>query len=464
MKKLSIKLTAFFMLGFIFSCSTMAITPAHKLSQGPLFFFMKPDCSGNKKKNILYVIDQKSSLTPQPMASSKHPYIRVKAKLSQDLFLLDFAYDEGGLFLCNIDNGNLKKILPNSQTGLVSVEKGKIFFTGYSSESEDRYKLYVTPTSAPLNTGSVCSETIISILLSSDNYFWLILDNSKPELWRVSKDGTDKKKIIDIPPQWDMSSTLLISGDYFWFILGDTKNELWRVSKDGLDKKKIIDIPSEWYIPMLNVELSPNGKLLALGVANTNNDNSLEQRDLIIVDTEKSTIVYEYKRINVEVCHPSNTIPSLNFIWLNNETIRFSETAIISQTNRFKFQGYFQWVDLEIATGKRLLEQKYGAIGSSHEYPSKDTLIVEKPLRRTEGFFDVQWDKLFFKGEPEPIACIHYNKKGFSSEFAVCPGGEWATYICYEDSIVYLVNGKDKTKKKIAEGYCYALFWLPGIE
>ncbi len=388
---------------------------------------IKPDYSDNQRKNILYVTDLQSDLTPKPLVSSDHVYIPVKARLSQNLILL-YIYQKptSGLFILNTDNGDLKPLLPNSRTDLFSIENGRIFFIGDMNEPEYGYKLkpggiieseprntkklFVAPVSSPLNPTLICKESILAMLLVSDNYFWLILDSAKPELWRISKDGKDKKKIIDMP--------------------------------------------SEWTLSMLTAGLSPNGKLLAIGV--TNNNDFFGHRDLIIIDIEKSTIAYEYKGIPVQVSPLSSQSPSLNFIWLTDDTIRFSETVPISKKIN---DGYFQWVDLEVATGKRLLEQKYSSIELAHSDPAGG-----KPIRRTEGFFDVQWNKLFFKGEAEPIACTSYNKKGFSSELAACPGGEWAAYICYEDSIVYLVNGRDKTKKKIAEGYYYALCWLPGIE
>ncbi len=164
--------------------------------------------------------------------------------------------------------------------------------------------------------------------------------------------GARAVSTIDAEP---FGSLLEISKDHFWVLRGNPV-ALWKISKDGREKKKLFVLPDECVPSLSTHAFSPDGKQLAFGLATR--ASFFKFRDLIVFDLATGKQIFKESQIHVEASGLSSHAPRLKVTWLDQDRIRFSETKLTSKEETFDREGYFQWVDVNIRTGKRLQEKK----------------------------------------------------------------------------------------------------------
>jgi hypothetical protein len=140
---------------------------------------------------------------------------------------------------------------------------------------------------------------------------------------------------------------------------------LWAVGKDGKGKQRVFEFDREAVPPLFTAEFSPSGNRLAVGVATK--DSFFRFRDLLVIDVKAGRLACSIPRVPVRVSVLSSSSPSLEFTWLDDERLRYSESRVTEEG------AYFQWVDVNIVSGKRLGEKPYSQhLGLSHEKPPKN--------------------------------------------------------------------------------------------
>src|SRR5262249_10992340 len=198
---------------------------------------------------------------------------------------------------------------------------------------------------------------------------------------------------------------------------------LWKLSGDGKTETKVFEFDREWKSCKswkISAELSPNGRYMALG-----NDNGILQ----VLDLGERKVLWTIKDIPLPVMYISPRSPRLQFTWMDNDRLRFSETANL--VGRRWENAFFQWVDVRARNGKRLKTYPYTeSLASEHVKPSPGVDSLKETF--TEGLFDGVWGKHFFyRGEKESITDAL--AKGKTREagdspwsFQVSPDGRWA--------------------------------------
>jgi hypothetical protein len=247
------------------------------------------------------------------------------------------------------------------------------------------------------------------------------------------------------------------TNDHFWLLRG-APSTLWQLSKDGKGQRAIFTLPRDAVPPLCTHAFSPNCKRLALGLAMR--ESFFRFRDLVVVDLETGKSMFHSKRIPVQVSIISSFTPRLAVRWLDDGRLEYSETKF---TNEQDGEGFFQWVEVNVSTGKRLGEKPYTKrLGLQHGMARPEDPRAPRQPRTKEGLFDWEGGALFFRGENRPLSAGVKNAEVWSAQ--VSPDGRWAALKFLADgrrtSFLLLADGQAKTTYRVVESVSDAT-WLP---
>jgi hypothetical protein len=251
---------------------------------------------------------------------------------------------------------------------------------------------------------------------------------------------------------------LAITAEELWLIRGEPA-ALWTLSKDGKQRRKVFEF-ERGRAPTTHA-FSPNRKLLAVALATETSGRDFQ--DLVVIHLATGREIYRLGKIPTEVSPISSHGSHLAFTWLDGERLRYSETKITARDG-FLATGYFQWVDVNVLTGERLREKKYTEdLGLSHRRPPAEAR-AGPPKRLPLGLFDLEGDRLFYRGGSQPVAQTLKGVAGWRVWAArVAPGGRWAALHLYlgTHSRLYLVDGQAKRSYLVTQESVNSLTWLP---
>ncbi|HEX8845269.1 MAG TPA: hypothetical protein VF791_11525 [Pyrinomonadaceae bacterium] len=402
----------------------MRATPT-EISRGPVLFFDRAEEVSGKRMVSHYVVDPEVSQTPRLFLAAdddSKPWHR----FNQHEFLMGSSMIPSDLFFLNVKTGAMTPLLEGGSIDLYKVDGDKVFFVeeenddrGFAPNAEKikaekpqtrhtRHRLYVFDRTSPSYSKLVTKESLLHVLAVDEKYCWVVVDRARPELWRITKDGQEQKKIA------------LIKDD--------------------------------WIFSLEDAAASPDGSLLALGV---NDGREMWMRTLVVIDVATGRTVFKSPKINVLESGERKFDPELKFVWLDNSRVRFSETAGAAAGR------YFRWVDLDVRTGKRLGEQRYGEFAYEHVRPSKDSLDYTKHTNPwTHGLFVKNFPHLlYFKGDTEPVGDLRNDQ--FNTDIEISVEGEWAVFSGPKTG-AYLADGVRRTKNRLApDGINFT--WMPAL-
>ena len=113
----------------------------------------------------------------------------------------------------------------------------------------------------------------------------------------------------------------------------------------------------------MRAELSPNGSRIA--VASMVPDLGW---CLTVVGLDGRSPVRVLENVDVRVSMISSILPTLEFCWLTDSVVRFSETRDLPVGSEGD-EGSFQFVDFDVERRVRLAERVYGKVTLRHEKP-----------------------------------------------------------------------------------------------
>lgn len=402
----------------------MEATPV-EVSDGALLFFNAYGDVAGKRRARHYVVDPEISQTPRPFLVGDDDY-KPWHRFNQDEFLMGSNFIPSDLFFLNIKTGATQQLLEGGLIDLFKVDGDRVFFVeqehsdrGFAPNAEKikakraqsshtRHRLYVFDRASLSPSRLVADEALLHVLAIDEKYCWVITDRLRPELWRITKDGKEQRKIAGVKDDWI----------------------------HGLE----------------DATASPDGSLLALGV---NDSNKMWLRTLVVIDVATGKIAFKSSGINVMESGERKSYPDLKFAWLDNGRIRFSETETTSEGN------FFRWVDLDIRTGKRLNKKRYSKIDYEHLLPSKDSLeYTEQSSPRTRGLFVLEFPHLlYFEGDAVPVGDLREDQ--YNTDIDISVEGKWAVFAGPKTG-AYLADGVRKTKTKFdIKGSDFT--WMPSI-
>ncbi len=197
---------------------------------------------------------------------------------------------------------------------------------------------------------------------------------------RVEAQSGLEPQVFDPTP---IQSVLFSDEESFWIL---RNNHLWQLSKDGRSNRQICEVGL-----IRRAVFSPDKNLIALDVpqAKSPDDSSRENRTVLRVIDRSGKSVFSSQKIDIEVSGFSSFMPALQFAWMDNNKIRFSETVITKRDSMLN-EGYFQWTDIDIKSGARTAHKAYSnTLGLMHECPVPPG--KQRETKRTKiGLFDVE--------------------------------------------------------------------------
>jgi hypothetical protein len=158
----------------------------------------------------------------------------------------------------------------------------------------------------------------------------------------------------------------------------------------------------------------------------------------------------------------SSAPSGLALVWLDSDHVRFSETLLKGdRRSSMRTEGFFQWVDYDVARWRRLTEHPYTArLELGHRIPPKDLSTPNYwQTSHIVGGFEVVQGTLRYRGASEPLVPARLDGSSGFSEFCVSPDGRWAAWVDHAMSGVFLADGESRAVRKIAEGFYFQLSW-----
>lgn len=380
------------------------------LSHGPLLFLKHPREIDGKRWDVLSVADPKASRTlTEPLRVREvfrsRANIVLRERLDASRHVVSHHGDGGGLWIVDFGKGKKDVVAQGADQECVGVfgerlvyRKGSVLFERPTGVEAPARVLTARPVKAIVSVGS---RGIV------------YLDDGKERVLRY----------VDFEGASDASLTTI-------------------------DAAVEIDHG-------LRAELSPNRRLVALSYLQKSGACILEVRDLV----DKRT-VHQAGDVPIDVDFGSSQTPALEFTWIDDAVLRIAETRMVGTGPERRVPGEEIWVDIEVATGKRIAEHRRGAVGLRHEKP-KQSLELPLPKRRIGRFaFDSSKDwTLWFADREQPIVVVRNTSRGIYPPIAVALDGAYAAYARLGEAgyEVMLVDGSTCRETKVFDAWCYDL-------
>jgi hypothetical protein len=348
-------------------------------------------------------------------------FARVLHRFDRARILLDCHSVDGTfsakLFVMDLEGGSTRAVLPDRQTVFVAAEGASVYFLEVLRPDSIGYKLKEN------------EDKKDATVAESD------LGRYKLRVFDLAA-GTPSRSLLDAT----VRSVAAVRKEGLWAIVHGEPPSLWLIPRDAKDPRKVLDLDPSWVPSLTTGSFSPGGTHLALGVCRP--DAFFRERDLVVVDVAKGIVTFERRGIPTQQPGSSSAIPSLHVSWVDEDRIRFTESVVKGGA----LGVHTTRVELNLRTKER------------SEVPPEPPA----PTRWDEGLFTREWDKLYFKGDSEPIVARGKDPPGRQMGIAVSPDGRWATYFDDEDGPSHwLVDGKERSKRIIVRSWHHTLQWLP---
>jgi hypothetical protein len=242
-----------------------------------------------------------------------------------------------------------------------------------------------------------------------------------------------------------------------FFVVREEPIALVAIAKDGSGERVIATLPGDLVPTLMTAEPSPSGRLVALGAADRG--DFFGHRHLFVADAEKGGIVLEKRGIEVRVSMSSSRSPSLAFTWLDDGTLRYSETRAKGRVVDLDPDAAIYWIDVRVPSGDVVKSARRGRVGLRHEKPLRDGEAEEVPTgRRTQGLFDLEPGRLYFRGAAEPLLdTAGANGNVTWAEIAISKDGRFAAFSGKAGAVI--ADGVSKSTRLALPGSCHGLQW-----
>jgi hypothetical protein len=390
-----------------------------KLSGGPLLLFTT---QANAVGDTLYAVDPEVSVRPQLVSDTAYRIHGFHRLGRGELLLSSFR----SLHRLDLRKGAVRPLAPGRRLELLNASGSTFLVLEWLNEPDLTYA-------------------------------------GRPRLKLFAFRPGQAKELVPVE-ETPFESVLEVTPDRLWLI-GGKPPALWELSPEGRRRRKVFVFDRDALPYQFTHEFSPNGKLLAVGVATK---ASFFTRDLLVIHLATGRQLYELRSICLDHSSISSSFPSLCFTWLDGERLRYSETRITANVGLISQQGYFRWVDVNVLTRQRLGEKRYTeTLGISHTKPPADGPAPKPPGRLRVGLFDRDGDTLYYRGDRRPVV---EGLKGVAGwrvwRLQVAPEGRWAALqmisgIPAKHSRLYLVDGREKQAYTVTEQFADSLTWLP---
>ncbi|MCX6852685.1 MAG: hypothetical protein NTY98_27665 [Verrucomicrobia bacterium] len=391
---------------------------ASEAGEGPLLFFVRPENSHGKpladdegdRRESVYVWSAGDPGPPQRVMRCDVPLPNFLHRISQQGVLIRY-HDR--LQLLDLKAGKMERLLKtDDQSDLVRA---------------DGTTLYVLQQTVPRESSGYRLKT-------QDGK--TVLDE-----WHRPKDRLCAYFAGDVPKTVELAEPLIEAvlqhdAEGFWVVTAETPPRLLHVSTQGVITDAL-PWQADWAVCEAKFSLSPDARHMALSILRTDQDFH-ERRDLVVMSREKKAILQTVRDIDLRNSLLSGSTPSLQLAWLDRSTLRFGSYFFSS------------WQVLNVET---LAITKFDPTAVLQREPSDPRIVVGK--------FETTHGRVWF-GKDTELAGSVLNAKGnwVSSCLEFSPDSAWAALASPELDSVVVLDGENRTRRKLIDGWCYDLRWL----
>jgi hypothetical protein len=224
----------------------------------------------------------------------------------------------------------------------------------------------------------------------------------------------------------------------FWVVTSETQPRLLHLSKQGAITDTL-PWQSDWAACEAKFSLSPDAKYIALSILRTDQDFH-RSRDLVVMSCDKKAIIHTVRDFDVALPLHFSSTPSLQLVWADKRILRFGSD----------YKPKWQVLDVETL-----------AVTKSDQTPAEPQQSPK--LRTVVGRFETTHGKVWF-GKDTAVAASVLDAKGHwvSSCLEFSPDSAWAALASPELDGVVVLDGENRSRRKLIEGWCYDLHWLTG--
>ena len=194
---------------------------------------------------------------------------------------------------------------------------------------------------------------------------------------------------------------------------------------------------------------SPKGDYLALAILTAEQDFH-EERTLIVCDLKKNKVCFSDPNVPLGPNMFSGRSNFLDLTWRTDEILQYCGpfANAWAEVGKKGIEIRFANVEKQVPLDKEA-ESKLPAIS-----------LEEEPELTKLGRFELKFREVYYPGEKIPIASGLDEEGVGVRDLDVDSKGQWAAYSERKDDQVYLIDGKNRTKKAIHSGWAHDFEWL----
>jgi hypothetical protein len=336
---------------------------------------------------------------------------------------------------------------------------------------------------------------VVGVIRVTRERFWVLTSGGSPALWSLSRAGNFRDLALE-----PVASILAVDTRQIFAVTDGEAPAVWRVALDGSSRKRLVSLDESYDLSLISgscLELEAS-KYLAVGLARKFGSPSL--RELVVVDTESGALM---RRIDAIDSFRNSGEPSrapLYMEWIDESTLWYEEAS-------FSTDRHEALRNVTPNPGERIIDVP--EIWTPFRHAARDGFVVavaidlkndqwkqeflREPLlyrfrqaKTLAGLPITETDDTVVPDLEEPFLyqdglTLYFVRAGkemevagtiklpgeyaANGEMAISLEGEWGAYMCQANNhATWLVDGKNRSKRIVLDGWCYDFTWLPRIE
>lgn len=227
-----------------------------------------------------------------------------------------------------------------------------------------------------------------------------------------------------------------------WAVTADEPRKLCLISNDGT-VTDIVLFDRHWVARETHPVFSPARDYLALSVLHDEQDFHSE-RELIVVDVKRKAVSHVSHNVSIDNwgAYPS----PIRMTWLDGTHLLF---------------GHLLFGE---GKGDQVLDAPSGHLSAPTEVQRKAAAPPQSPARERKGLFDSEFGKIWFVGDKEPAGSVLDQRGVGVRDMEISKDGKWAAFCDPNSNGVFLLDGANRRKHRLVNGWSYGIKWLPAVD
>jgi hypothetical protein len=394
-----------------------------KVGEGPLVYFVHPEDGAGGSENgarteVLYLCEPAAGAKAVPVWRGKVPLAVPLQRLTENLTVLERNSE---CYLWDLAKGGATPLWPGeNQTSFLKAEGGKVFFLRRlqpETLSDFGMKLGTGKTGKIVAEGWFRPRDKVCTFTPGD------------PAGAVELTAPALEHIVEIGPAG------------IWAVTADEPRKLCFIFNDGTTTE-IAPFDQHWVARETHAVFSPARDYLALSVLHDEQDFHSE-RELVVVDVKRKAVSHVSHNVSIDNWGAYPAPVRMN--WVDGTHLLFGHLALGEGKN------------------EQVLEASSGNLSAPTEVQCQTAIPSEKPARERRGLFDSEFGKIWFAGDKEPAGSILDHRGIGVRDLEISKDGKWAAYCDPDSNEVFLLDGANRRKPRLMDGWAYGIKWLAAV-